>query len=294
MSPLERLGIHPARLLWVVLALTAAGPVGSALESRSTAVTAVVLVVLWAGWAVALGALLVPRSSALTVVRILVPAGPVAVGVAVSESGAHGTGILSVAIAAAAAVWVLTPWVGEFFVDGSSYGNEERFPLRAPVLFAFLIAPITWSFVVVGAVAGPLLLASGVWLAGVPLTAVGWAVAAAGARSLHQLSRRWIVLVPTGLVVHDHLTMPEPQLFLRRTISGFGPAPVDADGDGARDLTAGAPGIALRLTVSEPVELLLRSGWRDSRTESADAVLIAPSRPGHVLEAAGRRRIPVG
>ena len=32
-----------------------------------------------------------------------------------------------------------------------------------------------------------------------------------GARSIHQLSRRWLVLVPTGMVLHDPLVMPEPQ-----------------------------------------------------------------------------------
>ena len=63
---------------------------------------------------------------------------------------------------------------------------------------------------------------------------VGWAVAVAGTHSLHQLTRRWVVLVPTGLVIHDAFTMPEPQLILRTMITRLGPALIDTDSD---DLT---------------------------------------------------------
>jgi hypothetical protein len=132
------------------------------------------------------------------------------------------------------------------------------------------------------------------------------------ARSLHQLSRRWVVLVPAGFVVHDPFTMPEPQLFLRRTITRLGPAleaddrvveapligpdPTDLEpvGDRVIDLTAGAPGLALELRLAEPVDLLLRRGRRTAETVPALAILFTPARPTRVLDAARERRIPVG
>ena len=86
-----------------------------------------------------------------------------------------------------------------------------------------------------------------------------------GVRSIHQLSKRWLVLVPTGMVLHDPLVMPEPQLFLRQTMARLGAAEVDPAGpaDGreliTEDLTAGASGLVMSLSLSEPVELLVRA-----------------------------------
>lgn len=292
MSVLERLGTRPSLVLWVLLILTAAGPVGDALADRSTAVTVVAVVGLWIGWAIGLVALLVPRSSALTVVRIVVPAGVAAILVALVSGDTVGPqGVLATAFAAAAAVSVLTPWVGEAFVDGSSYGNEHRLPLRPPAIFGYLIAPLTWLVVILGVSVGPLMLAAGSWIWGAILTVVGLAVVRLGVRSLHQLTRRWVVLVPTGMVLHDHLTMPEPQLFPRASVRRLGPAPIDAE---AVDLTAGAPGIALRLETTEPIELLLRRGVRSTETVETSAILFSPSRPGRLLDSAGSRRIRIG
>lgn len=291
MDILDRLGLQPVRVLWVLVALLAATPIGAALEHRSAPVAAVCLVGSWLGWAVGFGALLVPRSSALTVVRVLVPAGSAATVAAAVVGGVDARAVAAVVVASLAAVWSLAPWVGESFVDGSSYGAERRFPLRPPVLFSVVVAPLTWLLVMVGAVSGPLLLATGRWVIGVPITALGWFVVAIGVRSLHQLSRRWVVLVPTGLVLHDRLTMPEPQLFLRRSITLLGPAPADTE---ARDLTAGAAGLALRLRSSEPVELLVRSGANRTEAVTVSELLFCASRPRRLLEVAAQRRIPIG
>lgn len=290
----EQLGAWPARVLWVVLALVAGGSIGDALDGRSTAVVAVSLVGLWAGWAGALVALLVPRTAALTALRILVPAGLAAVvAAAVAGSEVDAADVAAVAVAALAVVAVFAPWVGQAWVDGSSYGSERRLPLRPPVLFSAVLAPLTWALVVAGASVGPLLLAARQWAAGGLALVVGAAAVVAGTRSLHQLARRWVVLVPTGLVVHDSFTMPEPQLFLRTSIARLGPALTDAH-DGADDLTAGAPGLAIALELTEPLEVLLRTTGRNSETKASSALLITPSRPAQLLEAARDHRIPVG
>jgi hypothetical protein len=281
-------------VLWVVLALVSGGCVSDALDGRSTAVVVVCLAGLWAGWAAALVALLVPRTVALTALRILVPAGTAAmVAATVAGTEVDVADVAAVAVAALATLAVLVPWVGEAWIDGSSYGSERRLPLRPPVLFSAVLTPVTWSLVVAGASVGPLLLAARQWVPGGLALAVGAAVVVAGTRSLHQLARRWVVLVPTGLVVHDSFTMPEPQLFLRTSIARLGPALADAD-DGADDLTAGAPGLAIALELTEPLEVLVRTRGRGSETKASSALLITPSRPVRLLEAARAHRIPVG
>lgn len=280
-------------MLWVLVALVAGGTVGDALDGRSTPVVAVVLAGLWLGWAGALVALLVPRSAALTAARILVPAGAAALVAATAVgSEVDVADVAAVALAALAVLSVFTPWVGEAWIDGSSYGSERRLPLRPPVLFSAVVAPLTWIAVVAGATAGPLLLATRQWAAGAIALVVGAAVVVVGVRALHQLARRWVVLVPTGLVVHDSFTMPEPQLFLRTSIARLGPALADEEAD-ADDLTAGAPGLALALELTEPLEVLLRTTGRGAETKASSALLITPSRPAHLLDAAREHRIPV-
>ena len=282
----------PARLLWVMLALVAGPVVGDALDGRSTAVRVVVAVGLWAGWGAGAVALLVPRSAALTALRILVPAGLAAVLASVVAGGSvDGFDIAAVAVGALATVSVLVPWVGEAWVDGSSYGPEHRLPLRPPPVIGFVLVPLTWAIVVVGAAAGPLLLASRQWVVGVVVLAVGWAAAFAGVRSLHQLSRRWVVFVPSGMVIHDALVTPEPQLILRHMITNLGPALAGTD---ATDLTGGSAGLALQVDLTEPLDLLVRDGRAGTATRPATSLLFTPTRPMRVLEAASKRRIPVG
>lgn len=294
MTALDRHVTRPAPVLWAVLAVLASEPIGAALDGRSTGVRWTVAIALWVGWTVALVCQLVPRHGLLTGMRILVPAGTAAVLAAIAVGPEpDGIAIAALVVSALVSAWVLTPWVGERWVDGSSYGRERRLPLRPPVVFSVVIVPLTWAVTIAGAVVGPLLLAAERWAPGALLTAIGLPVAFAGTRSLHQLARRWIVLVPTGLVLHDALAMPEPQLFLRTSIDRLGPAPARLD-DGVADLTVAAPGLALRLELAEPADLVVRGRGRATREVAAGAVLFTPSRPERVLDAAAANRIPVG
>jgi hypothetical protein len=295
MDAMGRLGLWPLRAAWALLALAAAGPTSDALDGRGSATVVLVAVLGYGAWTAGLVALLVPRTSSLTVVRVLAP-GALAGTVAVVASGGETTAgdIAALLVAATVAIVALAPWVTDAFVDGSSYGPERRIALRTPPVIAVL-AVATWAVVLAGAVAGPLLLAAEQWVPGGVALVIGWAVAAAGTRSLHQLSRRWLVLVPTGMVLHDPITMPEAQLFLRQTMDRLGPAPDVAPDDLAtEDLTAGATGLAIELLLSEPVELLVRAGSDEAQVRATQRVLFTPALPGALLTAARSHRLPVG
>lgn len=289
-----RLRLWPLRALWVVLALCATGPVGDALDDRSAPVVVTLAVAAWAGWGAALVALLVPRTSSLTVVRILVPAGAVATVVAVA-AGSDSTvaDAVTVVVASLTGVLALAPWSTDAFVDGSSYGPERRIALRTPLALA-AVAVVTWMVMVAGAATGVLLLATRQWVAGAAGVVIGAAVVWFGARSIHQLSRRWLVLVPTGMVIHDPLVMPEPQLFLRQTMARLGPAERDLGPDVVtEDLSAGAAGLVMSITTTEPVELLVRDGRRGTTLRPVDRVLFSPALPAELLAGARQRRLPV-
>jgi len=286
---IEQLGAWPARIAWILLALVGQITLTDALSGRSTAVSAVVWVGIAIGWTGGLVALLVPRTTSLTAARTLVPGGLVAAVVsATAGSTTDWADLAAVTVAAIAVVAVLSPWFTEAWVDGSSYGTERRLPLQTPPLFAGLVAPLTWLAVAASVVAGPLLLAARQWVAGALALAVGALVCWRGVQSLHQLARRWVVMVPNGLVIHDPLTLPEPHLFLRTSIAAIGPAEAGTD---ALDLTAGASGLALEVSMSEPVELLVRSKGRETSTIERTQLILTPARPARFLAAARENRL---
>lgn len=291
--PTDRSSTPPAvwgvRALWLVAPLALGPAVSDALATTSPAVRTTVMVGVWVGWAATWVALLVPRASSLTAVRVGVPTAlPLAAWAAI-VSGEPGTGLLGVVVAGAATIAVLAPSVTDAFVDGSSYGAERRFALRTPVALV-VVAVVVWALVVAAAVTGPLLIATGRVVVGVVATVVGVAVVVAGVRSLHGLSRRWLVLVPSGLVVHDPTARPDSVMAPRPVIVRLGPAPAGTD---ALDLTLGAAGLLLELETSAELPVTQRSRGRDLTTVQATRVLVATSRPAAVLTEAGARRLPV-
>lgn len=287
---MDRWLISTLRGAWLLLPLVAGPVLGDALAGTSRPVQVVASLGLWAGWAGVLVATLVPRTVSLTVLRIAAPAAGAAV-VAASAAGEGETGwrVLALGWTALTIVIAFAPVVGRTFVDGSSYGDEHRFPLRVPA--PLLAGPLllAWWAVVAGVSAGPLLLATRQWVPGAVVTLVGAAAAVWGLRALHALSRRWVVLVPGGTVLHDPLALTDPVLFRRSTIRSLGPAPAGSD---ALDLTRGALGLALELQLTEPAALTLapsRPGAA-SETVETDRLLFTPTRPGALLAAAHARR----
>ena len=280
------------RVSWLVLPFTAGPALAAALDPRSGPVRLTASALLWVGWAVALGASLVPRSVSLTLLRAAAPAA-LAAAVAAALAGHHASAasIVGIATTALAAGSALLPATGDAFVDGSSYGPERRMTLRTPS--ALLLGPVEmmWVATIGGLLAGPLLLAGRQWAAGAVALAVGLPSAALGLRSLHQLSRRWVVFVPAGFVLHDPLALAEPQLILRSGVRRLGPAEA---GSQAVDLTGGALGLSLELALAEPVDLLRRSGRGPATSESVTELLFTPARPAELLDEARRRRIPTG
>lgn len=288
--PPRDLPLLALRTLWFVQPMLVGPALGAALDARSTAVQTVVAVAAWGAWAGTLVAMLVPRATSLTVVRSVVPAAAATSVWAAADGAGTVAGVVAVAGSLVVAALAAAPIVVDSFVDGSSYGSERRFALRTPVPLLALGAA-TWVAVAAAVTAGPLLLAARQWVLGGVLTVVGAGVAFVGVRSLHGLARRWLVLVPTGVVVHDPVSRPDSVMAPRPLVVRLGPAPADSD---ALDLTLGAPGLALELETSEPLPVTVRRPGRDLGTEAATRVLVAVARPAAVLAEATERRLPVG
>jgi len=284
----ERLGPWLARLTWLALPLVAGPALGDALDGASRPVQLVASIGLWVGWAGVLVATLVPATVTLTVLRIAAPAAVAAAVAATIAGGPSGADVAALVGTLLAALATVAPFTVEAFVDGSSYGEERRLPLRVPGVLALGPIPVVWALVVAGIVTGPLLLAARQWVAGAVALVVGALAVWWGVRVLHTLARRWVVFVPAGLVVHDPLALVEPVLLRRGVVTALGPAPADTR---ALDLTRGALGLALEVRLAEPVPLLVLRGRGRSETVTTGAMLITPSRPGALLTEARDRRL---
>jgi hypothetical protein len=279
------------RAIWATMPLTVGDLLSAALDGRSGPVRLTTVVMAWALWAAGLLATLVTLPPALTVLRILAPLPLAAAIAAAGDTAPSAIGWVGLGSAALVAVVTLSAEVGGDFIDGASYGDERRFGLRPPG--ALLLGPLqlVWLVVTVPPIAGALLLAARQWLPGAASLLGGVAGIWWGARVLNRLSQRCVVFVPAGMTLVDHLTLAEPVLFRRRDVHRIGPAPVDT---AAHDLSGAAPGLILQVDVDPAVTITPRVGRsRPSEPVEAHDVLIAPSRPGALLDHAASTDLAV-
>ena len=275
------------RVLWAALPFTTGPTLAAALDPASGPVRLVASSGLWLGWAAGMVAAFVPHPIALTALRVVAPA---AVAVALVAALADHPSALAVAWAAVACAWAYAPAVGAACVNGPAYPNERRFLLRPPGPLLRGPLPLAWALSMAGMAAGPLLLAAEQWVLGGVLLAVGWPLAVLLLKAVHNLSRRWAVFVPAGMVLHDPLVLFDPMLFKRQDVAALRSGP--ARNPAYLDLSQGAPGLGLEMDLAEPTAVaLLHPGRREADTVEAQRVRFTPTRPGAVLEEAGRRRI---
>jgi hypothetical protein len=279
------------RVVWATLPITV-GPVAvAALEAHSTPVRVVVAVWLVSIWLAALAGLVVPRPFGLTVLRAAASVAPgVAAWAVLTGAGSIPVRIVAAVAGATAFALALGAAVATWCVEGSAYGDERRFPLRTPPALVVTLVPAAVALLAAGSLTGPVLLAVGRWVPGAVALVVGVALGFAAFRSLHLLSRRFVVLVPAGIVVADPMTLTDPFLFVRDHVVDLAPLPDGRAPEGALDLRLGAAfgSVALHLDGEAPLTLRRRS---TSVPAASSCVLVSPVRRADLLDAAAQRRI---
>ena len=241
------------RATWIAVASVGWPAVSSALRGRSDTVEAVATVGVTVVWVAAVVAMAVPATVSLTATRVIVPLAPVA-GVATLLWGADAAvGVELVIVGTLATLVAMSGELGKLFVQASAYGDEDRHPLRPPLGFA-AVAVLAWMVWAGAVLAGPLLLACRAWIPGAIVTALAVIATAALPRRWHQLSRRWLVLVPAGLALHDPIVLGETLMLRRTEVARVRLAPVDTD---AADLTGPTTGNAIEVGTATSVTALL-------------------------------------
>lgn len=284
------------RAAWITVGVAGASAIDSATADRSAAVGDVATIGGAVLWLIGVAAMALPATWALTMTRVVVPIALVA-SIAATVGGAETMAALAFVVTSVlATALAASSELGHVFVGASAYGDELRFPLRSPLGYG-VVAATAWLVWAVALVTGPLLLAARPSTIGTVAGGVLTALALAGTVVLtprwHRLSRRWMVLVPAGLVLHDPLVLGETVMLKRSQVAGLSLARADTE---AFDLTGPASGHAVEVRTTEAVTALVNPGPsdREARVIHLTAYLAAPSRPGRLLSAAQDRGLRVG
>jgi hypothetical protein len=286
-----------ARVAWVALALIPNG-IAATLASHGRTAQLVFTLGTWALWALGTLAIfwLSPYSlSALRMVAPLATAGLVGFVFASLSTyadvavGDVAWSLVGVAVGVLALVCIFLPAFGLLHVQASAYGDEKRLLLRVP---AAQIAPIAVSYIVM--VAFPVVMLFAVsaevwWLAAlclVPTVLIFRVVP----KRLHRFSRRWLVVVPAGVVVHDELLLAET--FMVRT-TAVTRVELSATSGEALNLTGDIAGVRRHMVLIvqlREAEKLALSPYLAKMLGTLDAFhvqsyAVAPTLAGHALAA---------
>ena len=277
------------RIAWVLLALVPT-PIGDAVAASGRTAQVVFTLTAWLVWAVGVGAVAWLSPVSLTAIRSLAPLAVVGLVVAtLSRPGLAEAAVLwplvAVALGVVAAFGAFLPDYAAAHVQASAYGAEIRLPLRVPVP---QIAPIVLAWVLaVGSVAALLFaLAGEVWWLAACFVAVAGLFVWVAATRLHRFARRWLVLVPAGIVVHDHLLLAETFMVKANAVTSVRIA--ESPGE-ALDLSGVTRGALLLVSMREAENLAL-SPYLARMLGTLDAVhvrsyAVAPTLAGHALAA---------
>jgi hypothetical protein len=283
----NRATVWALRALWVTLPFTLGPAVADAVADASRPVQVVVSVGLWGGWVAGLIAALLPTTVSLTVARLLAPT-PLAVAICAAVAGASAVAaIVAGLIGALVLVVALRREVGRVFAQGSAYGDESRFPLRPPGPLVVGPLPLLWLVLAGTTAAGPLLLAAGAWVAGALVSLLAVALLVVLPRRFHRLSRRFLVFVPAGLALHDHVVLVETAMFRWPAVGAVERAMAST---GALDLTAGALGPALEVRLAAVDTVVVAGRDRAATSVRTSGVLCSPTLLDAALAEAARRR----
>ena len=216
-------------IIWILrvstMALAATVPLlDIALDSLSDARRLATSIALWVVWSAVLLCVLVPSSASLTGLRLMMPTHlGVTIAVSIGAADAGWRTLLALAIGIVATATAMSAEVGRHWVQLSAYGDERRFPLACPPI-TMAVQILTWT----------MWFALAVVAVSVPTTerpsTIGWIVASIAAllaiggavvlpRRFHRLTRRWLVWVPAGVVIHDHVVLAETAMMSKRSIS---------------------------------------------------------------------------
>ena len=265
------------RVLWLVAALLP-NNLTDTMSSHSQILRTTMSIELWVLWALVALATWLHHPISLTTARCIVPVVVAHLLVGLPESSLGVGNVIGAACALVALVLIYTSDYGSIHVQAGAYGDERRYLLRVP---APIVMPLVlgWGVMMVVVCITPLMLASEQYVIGgigvVLSVGLLWQLPV----RLHRLSRRWLVKVPAGWVVHDDVVLSENLLIKTHDVVSMSLA---LEGSEAIDLTGMTRGVPVEVQLREMTDVRL-TPLAAKLLKTVDALhvkafLVAPSR----------------
>ena len=237
---IQRLLTHvawPIRVLWIAFALAPNG----------------FWIVAWILWAVVAVGTWIHHPISLTTIRCLAPIVVFCASAYLLSDSLSSANIAVSTCGIISLMLMFTADYGSAHVQAGAYGNERRFLLRlpAPVVLPTLI---TWALFATVLVVLENAAQSENYVLGIPLLLALIAMSWKFAPQMHRLSRRWLVRVPAGWVVHDDLMLAENLLIRSHNLSAVDFALADSE---ALDLSGMTRGVPIQITLREMTDVRL-------------------------------------
>ena len=237
---IQRLLTHiawPVRVLWIAFALA---PNGFG-------------VVAWILWAVVAIGTWIHHPISLTTIRCLAP---IVVFYSVVYALSESLSSLNIAVVTCGIISLMLMFTADYgsaHVQAGAYGNERRFLLRipAPVVLPTLI---TWALFATVLVVLENAVQSENYVLSIPLLLALIAMSWKFAPQMHRLSKRWLVRVPAGWVVHDDLMLAENLLIRSHNLTAMDFALADSE---ALDLSGMTRGVPIQISLREMTDVRL-------------------------------------
>ena len=242
----------PVRVLWLVAALLP-NNLTDTMSSHSQVLRTTMSVELWLLWALVALATWLHHPISLTTARCIVPVVVAHLLVGLPDSSFGAGNVIGAACALVALILIYTSDYGSIHVQASAYGDERRYLLRVP---APIVMPLVlgWGVMTVVVCITPLMLASERYVVGgigvVLSIGLLWQLPV----RLHRLSRRWLVKVPAGWVVHDDVVLSENLLIKSHEVMSMNLA---LEGSEAIDLTGMTRGVPIEVQLREMTDVRL-------------------------------------
>ena len=236
---------------------------------------------IWLLWSIALLCTLVPSSSALTAIRLALPTIFVIIAAVAITSDMTSGVAAALAISLLSSLFIFSGDIGNSFVQLAAYGDERRFLLRCPPAM-LVVQVLSWLVWVALAIVAINLLASDALILGAFVAVAALLLTIALPRRFHRFSRRWLVSVPAGLVIHDHVVLAETAMFMNNAVVKIG---VDLAPSEAADLSGKCSGVGLLIALKDFDTVVLAA---TPKTPGGSAIhvksmRVCPTRPGRAI-----------
>ena len=273
----------PVRVLWLVAALLP-NNLTDTMSSHSQVLRTTMSVELWLLWTLVALATWLHHPISLTTARCIVPVVVAHLLVGLPDSSFGAGNVIGTACALIDLVLIYTSDYGSIHVQAGAYGDERRYLLRVPAPIVMPLA-LGWGVMMVVVCMTPLMLASEQYVVGSVgiVLSVGllWQLPV----RLHRLSRRWLVKVPAGWVVHDDVVLSENLLIKTHEVMSMNLA---LEGSEAIDLTGMTRGVPIEVQLREMTDVRL-TPLAAKLLKTVDALhvkafLVAPTRNSDIFK----------